>query len=78
MTDFDSDWSTATPEGARREQLRQWAALTFRERLEAMEELGGEMVRFSIAEKQRRGLPYFDPYTGALVRGASLPATSHL
>ena len=62
------DWSSGTFEGARLEQLRQWCQLTLRERLEAMEELG-ELARFSIEEKRRRGLPYFDPYTDELVRG---------
>ncbi len=35
----DIDWSLTTWEGSRREQLRRWAALTLRERLQALEDM---------------------------------------
>ena len=34
------DWEITTWEGSRREQLRRWQALTLRERLQAVEDLG--------------------------------------
>ena len=34
------DWSVTTREGARRENLRRWCALTLRERLQALEDMG--------------------------------------
>ena len=42
----DGDWSAATWEGARREQMRRWAALPFERAilaLEEMEELAREL-----------------------------------
>ena len=38
-TDNDIDWSLTGWEGSRRAQLRQWLALTVRERLQAIEEM---------------------------------------
>lgn len=35
----DIDWSKATFEGARREQIRRWRALSVRQRLEALDEM---------------------------------------
>ena len=70
MNESEIDWSLGTFEGARREQLREWTQLTFRQRMLAMEELG-DLARFSLSEKRRRNLPYFDPYTGQLVRPSS-------
>lgn len=67
MDENQIDWSLGTFEGSRREQLRQWSRLTFREKMCALEELG-KLARFSLEEKRRQGLPYFDPYTDQLVR----------
>jgi hypothetical protein len=39
MTNSDSNWETATWEGARRVQLRAALKMTIRERLEALEQL---------------------------------------
>ncbi|HEY8899589.1 MAG TPA: hypothetical protein VIM61_04200 [Chthoniobacterales bacterium] len=60
------DWNLGTFAGSRREQLREWCGLTFRQRMCALEELG-ELARFSFEEKRRQGQPYFDPYTGQLI-----------
>jgi hypothetical protein len=62
------DWSLCTWEGAEREQLRQWNALPLRAKLEAVEDMAKLAERF-LAERRARGLPYFDPQTGELVRG---------
>ncbi len=62
------DWSLCTFEGAEREQLRRWVALPLRAKLEALEELCDQSRRM-IAWRRERGLPYFDPVTGELVRG---------
>jgi hypothetical protein len=67
MDESRIDWSSGTWAGSRREQLRQWKALPFKQKMQAMEELG-DLARTSMLEKQRRGRPYFDPYTGQLVR----------
>lgn len=47
------DWSAATWEGSRREQLRRWRRLTVRERLEALDEMTDLAERF--AAMPRRG-----------------------
>ncbi len=62
------DWSLCTPEGAEREQLRVWAALPIRKKLEAVEEMA-DHARRTVEERRRLGLPYFDPFTGELVSG---------
>jgi hypothetical protein len=40
-SDQDIDWSAATREGARREQLRRWSRLTLEEIVAAQEEMAG-------------------------------------
>jgi len=62
------DWSLCTYAGAEREQLRRWSKLPLRAKLAAVEEMGDLAARF-LAERQAKGLPYFDPQTGELVRG---------
>jgi len=63
----DFDWSVTTWEGSRREQLRRWSKLSFREKMEGLEETCD--VGFRLLDSRiRKGLPYFDPYTGQLVR----------
>ena len=42
----DIDWSLTTWEGARREQLRHWAALTLRERMQSLEDMAEVAQRF--------------------------------
>ncbi len=61
------DWSLCTYAGAEREQLRQWSRLSLRAKLAAVEEMGDLAGRF-LAYRKARGLPYFDPYTGELVK----------
>ncbi len=61
-------WEQCTPEGSERAQLKVWAALPLRAKLEALEELCDQSRRM-IAWRRERGLPYFDPVTGELVRG---------
>ena len=64
----DIDWSLCTYEGAEREQLRRWSALSLRAKLSAVEEMGDMAARF-LADRRARRLPYFDPHTGELVPG---------
>ena len=73
MDETAIDWSAGTWAGARREQLRQWSGLSLREKLLAMDELG-QLAQFSMEEKARRNLPYFDPFTGELVRPSVMTA----
>ncbi|MES9137018.1 hypothetical protein ABER38_12110, partial [Cutibacterium acnes] len=49
MSDADKtiDWSKTTFEGSRREQLRRWAALSVRERLEALDRLSEQASRLA-------------------------------
>lgn len=42
----DFDWSVTTYDGARREQLRRALALTLRERMQAVEDMGEVAERF--------------------------------
>ena len=42
----DVDWTLTTWEGARREQLRRWAALPLERVIEALEEMGDLAERF--------------------------------
>lgn len=69
MTDERSeeiDWSSATWEGARREELRRWRMLSLREKLDAVDELNA--LGASLIEARRaKGLPYVDPDTGERV-----------
>jgi hypothetical protein len=61
MTDDDSiDWSKATWEGSRREQLRRWRALSLRERLFAVEEMAELSQRFAALRAQRRELREYE------------------
>lgn len=60
------DWSLTTWEGAEREQLRRWAALTLEEIVRAQE----EMQR--LADRLAAGTPPM----GKIVGGRSLPAPS--
>jgi hypothetical protein len=61
MSDDDSiDWSKATWEGSRREQLRRWRALSLRERLFAVEEMAELSQRFAALRAQRRELREYE------------------
>lgn len=71
------DWSICTPEGSEREQLRRWAELPLRAKLQALEAMC-DHARNTVASRKARGLPYFDPATGALVHGKSRDAGSEL
>lgn len=60
------DWSSATWEGARKEELRRWRKLSLREKLDAVDELnaiGGSLID----ARRAKGLPYVDPNTGERV-----------
>jgi len=61
------DWSLCTYAGAEREQLRRWSQLPLRAKLAAVEEMGNLAERF-LQDRKARGLPYFDPHTGEMVR----------
>jgi len=43
----DFDWSVTTFEGARREQLRQWARLPLADLIRALEEMEAQAERFT-------------------------------
>ena len=48
------DWSLTTWEGARREQLRRWRALTFDEVLAALEEMEAFAQAMGVGAEDRR------------------------
>lgn len=70
-------WSLGTWEGAERDQLRHWVALSLREKLQALEQMC-DHARPTIAWRRGKGLPYFDPETGELVNGSSIPSARSL
>ena len=51
-----TDWSDASWEGHRRRQHRDFQALTFREKLAIIEQLG-EVAAFFAERREARGLP---------------------
>ncbi len=61
------DWESCTFEGSELEQLRVWRKLPLRQKLLALEQLC-DHARATIAWRKSRGLPYFDPATGELVK----------
>ena len=62
----DIDWSLTTWEGARREQLRHWAALTLRERMQSLEDMAEVAERF-------RQMRETDKLSGARPKPAAAP-----
>jgi CRISPR-associated protein Csx17 len=56
----DIDWSKATWEGARREELRRWRRLSLYEKLAAVEEMGDLAEQFATA-RAKRGLRSIRP-----------------
>lgn len=65
--DDSGDWRKTTFEGTEMEQLRHFRSLPLRKKLLIVEELA-DRARFLIAQRKRKGLPYFDPGTGELMR----------
>lgn len=61
-------WEQCTFEGSERAQLRVWAALPLRVKLEALEQMC-DRGRRMVAWRRSQGLPYFDPDSGELIRG---------
>lgn len=60
----EADWTLATWEGSRRQQHREFAALSFRRKLEVIEQLG-EAAAFFAEWRLARGLPVrVPPYRG--------------
>lgn len=53
----DFDWSVTTWEGARRENLRRWCALSLRERLQALEDMGDLVEHFRRMRESGRFYP---------------------
>jgi hypothetical protein len=66
----DIDWSLATWEGNRREQIRRWSKLTMDEILAAQEEMA-DQAHAAMAWRKSKGLPYSDPVTGELIKAKS-------
>jgi hypothetical protein len=62
------DWSLCTWEGARRAQHRAFLALSFREKLEAVEEMS-DVARHFEEQRRQKGLPYTSIETGEYVSG---------
>lgn len=50
------DWNLTTFEGNRRRQQEEFHALSFREKLEVIEEMG-EVVEYFMKRREARGLP---------------------
>jgi hypothetical protein len=65
------DWSLTTWKGSRLQQHREFHALTFRRKLEIIEELG-DLAREFQQQRKRQGLPYVSIETGELVSGAGV------
>jgi hypothetical protein len=65
------DWSLTTWKGSRLQQHREFHALPFARKLELIEEMC-EQIAQMIASRQRRGLPYIDPFTGDAVAPAPI------
>jgi hypothetical protein len=66
------DWSLCTWKGSRRQQHQETYALPLRRKLELIEEMWEQGLAM-IARRQAKGLPYFDPETGLLVKGSASP-----
>jgi hypothetical protein len=73
MTDKQSeiDWNLTTWKGSRLQQHREFYRLSFRQKIEVLEEMR-DHARKTIAWRKAKGLPYIDPYTGERVAGASI------
>ena len=69
-SDPEIDWSLTTWKGARRKQHQEFHAIPFSRKLEIIEEMNRHALA-TLAERRARGLPYIDPYTGALVPGTT-------
>ena len=52
-TDDDIDWSLTTWEGARREQMRRWAALPLEQIIQAIEDMGEFGEKISAADSAK-------------------------
>jgi hypothetical protein len=70
LNDPSIDWSECTYDGARLKNHRDFAALSFAEKLETIEALN-HLALEMLAQRKQRNLPYFDPYTKQLVRPSS-------
>ena len=62
------DWSLCTWKGSRRSQHQDFYSLSFRRKMEVIEEMN-EFAQSFLESRKRRGLPYIDPATGAVVPG---------
>ena len=65
MTDNQSemDWILTTWKGSRLQQHREFYKLSFRQKIQALEEMA-DHARATIAWRKANGLPYIDPCTG--------------
>ena len=66
-------WTQCTAAGSERAQLLVWRSLSLRQKLAAVEEMC-DLSRRLLAQRQRAGLPYFDPRTGELVKAGNCEA----
>lgn len=64
------DWSLTTWKGSRLQQHREFYALPFRRKLEAIEELSVLARQFQ-EHRKRQGLPYISIETGERVSGTA-------
>jgi len=68
-------WAAATWKGAELDQMRRWQALSLKEKLQAIENMGRLANHFSRLRHQQ-GLSYFDPATKKLVPGRRIKQAS--
>jgi hypothetical protein len=61
------DWSQTTWKGHRLQQHREFHALSFRRKLEVLEEMCEQGLKM-LESRRKAGLPYIDPFTGEVVR----------
>jgi hypothetical protein len=61
------DWRKTTFDGAEVEQMKAFRGLSLREKLLIVEEMA-DRARFVLNQRRNRGLAYFDPLTGDMIR----------
>jgi hypothetical protein len=67
-SDREADWQLCTWRGSRRKQHQDFHAIPFSRKLEIIEEMNRAALA-TIHSREKRGLPYIDPYTGRRVAG---------
>jgi len=67
----DIQWDECTSQGADRAYIREALRWTIRQCLECLNDMC-DLARSMIAERQKKGLAYIDPYTGECVKARKI------